>query len=443
MEVQAIPAPTWTESHLRGVHLESHPAQGPWHQNVSLAKQATDTMVSQGADVLFLMLDNAFAGAQQAIHESGKDVKVFSIIVPRCETAKNIVGCATLNSAQFEVSIVKDYLDGKLPTSQPRTTGSRTPRCSRSSCAPVAEAAGARLHRRGPDQGDQRRQDHHAQGRLTRPLDPVPSDSNQARWTSLTAAGVVVLSFEGTIVRLLDLSQWTILLVRGPLMAVGLGVIFWLGWGLGGWGLLAAALFGCDNLLFIVALRTTSVANTLVLLSTAPVFAGALGRLVLGERVPARTWLVTATVLCRVAVIVSGSFGGGHLAGDLAALGAALAIAGTLVLIRRARSVVMLPSMALGALAAALVAAPLADPGSVTGPDALLLALVGLVIAPVAFGAISITPRHLPAQEVSLLMLLEAVLGPLWAWVILGQAPGRATLLGGALIGIRQPVPAA
>src|SRR6266540_1354340 len=430
MEVQAIPAPMWTESHLRGVHLESHPAQGTWHQNVSLAKQATATMVSQGADVLFLMLDNAFAGAQQAIHESGKDVKVFSIIVPRCETAKNIVGCATLNSAQFEVSIVKDYLDGKLPTSQPRTTGSRTPRCSRSSCAPVAEAAGARLHRRGPDQGDQRRQDHHAQGRLTRPLDPVPSDSNQARWTSLTAAGVVLLSFEGTIVRLLDLSQWTILLLRG-LRAIG------------GWGLLAAGLFGCDNLLFIVALRTTSVANTLVLLSTAPVFAGALGRLVLGERVPARTWLVTATVLCRVAVIVSGSFGGGHLAGDLAALGAALAIAGTLVLIRRARSVVMLPSMALGALAAALVAAPLADPGSVTGPDALLLALVGLVIAPVAFGAISITPRHLPAQEVSLLMLLEAVLGPLWAWVILGQAPGRATLLGGALIGIRQPVPAA
>src|SRR6266540_5996585 len=128
MEVQAIPAPTWTESHLWGVHLESHPAQGTWHQNVSLAKQATATMVSQGADVLFLMLDNAFAGAQQAIHESGKDVKVFSIIVPRCETAKNIVGCATLNSAQFEVSIIKDYLDGKLPTSQPPTYGVEDPK---------------------------------------------------------------------------------------------------------------------------------------------------------------------------------------------------------------------------------------------------------------------------------------------------------------------------
>jgi drug/metabolite transporter (DMT)-like permease len=275
----------------------------------------------------------------------------------------------------------------------------------------------------------------------------------------------VVLSFEGVIVRSLDLDQWTILLLRGPLMAVGLGLLFRLGWGrggplaglraAGGLGLLAAGLFGADNLLFVTALRTSSVANTLVLLATAPVFAGILGRLVLGERPPARTWVATAVVLCGVAVIVSGGLGHGHLLGDLAALGAALSIAGTLVLIRLGRQVVMVPSMALGALLAALVAlvaAPMAGFGSVSGRDALLLGLVGLVVAPLGFGAISIGPRHLPAQEVSLLMLLETVLGPLWAWLLLGQAPGAATLAGGALIvaallthallGFRRPVSA-
>jgi drug/metabolite transporter (DMT)-like permease len=293
-----------------------------------------------------------------------------------------------------------------------------------------------------------------------RPL--APGRSARAHWTSITAGGVVVLSFEGVIVRSLDLSQWTILLLRGPLMAAGLGLIFWVGWGrdgllpglraIGGLGLLAAALFAADNLMFIIALRNSSVANTLVLLATAPVFAGVLGRVVLGERPPARTWAVTGLVLGGVAIIFSGSLGHGNLLGDLAALGAALSIAGTLVLIRLGRSVVMLPSMALGALLAALVAAPLADPGSVSGRDALLLALVGLLIAPLAFGSISIGPRHLPAQEVSLLMLLETVLGPLWAWMLLGQAPGPATLGGGALIvgallahtvlGIRRPPPA-
>jgi basic membrane protein A and related proteins len=95
--------------------------------NVSLAKQSTATLVSQGADVIFLMLDRAFAGAQQAIQEAGKDVKVFSIIVPRCETAKNIVGCATLNSGPFVVSMVKDYLDNKLPAGEMRTYGVEDP----------------------------------------------------------------------------------------------------------------------------------------------------------------------------------------------------------------------------------------------------------------------------------------------------------------------------
>ena len=291
----------------------------------------------------------------------------------------------------------------------------------------------------------------------------TPGRSAQARWTLVTAGGVVVLSFEGVIVRSLELDQWTILLLRGPLFALGLALIFRLGWGrgglaaglraAGGLGLLAAALFALDNVMFIVALRSSSVANTLLLLATAPVFAGVLGRVLLAERPPARTWVVTGVVLCGVAVIVSGGLGGGHLRGNLAALGAALSIAGTLVLIRRGRAAVMLPSMALGALLAAVVAAPLADPGSVDGRDALLLALLGLVILPVAFGAISLGPRHLPAQEVSLLMLLETVLGPLWAWALLGQAPGAATLSGGALIvgallahallGIRRPSPGA
>jgi basic membrane protein A len=84
--------------------------------NVADAKQAAATEIGQGADVLFLMLDNAFEGAQQAVQESGKDVKVFSIIVPRCETADNIVGCATLNSSKMVAQIIDDYEKDALPT---------------------------------------------------------------------------------------------------------------------------------------------------------------------------------------------------------------------------------------------------------------------------------------------------------------------------------------
>jgi drug/metabolite transporter (DMT)-like permease len=284
----------------------------------------------------------------------------------------------------------------------------------------------------------------------------APGRSPQAKGILITGTGGVVLSFEGVIVQALDVSQWTILFCRGPLMAAGFLLIFWRGWAregglpgllgglraVGGWGpwaasrlpLAAAALFAIDNVLFIVALRTTSVANTLVILSTVPVWAALLGRLLLGEPVGARTWAVIVAVVAGVVAIVSGSLGHGRPLGDLAALGAAMSIAGTLVIIRRARTVVMLPSMALGALVAGLAAAPLADLGTVGGRDALLLVLLGLVIVPVAFGCISIGPRYLPAHEVGLLMLLEPVLGPLWVWAILGRAPALRTVAGGTVI---------
>jgi drug/metabolite transporter (DMT)-like permease len=273
---------------------------------------------------------------------------------------------------------------------------------------------------------------------------PAAAGSTQATGVLIVALGVVVLSFESTIVGLLHLSAWTILLWRGSLMAIGLTTIFWLGWArggalrgvraAGGCGLVVAVLFACDNVLFILALRTTSVANTLIILSTAPAWSGVLSWVLLGERGSARTWIVTVVALAGVAAIFSGSLGHGHPLGDLAAFGAAGSLAGALVLARRARSMVTLPSMALGGLLAAAVAAPFARPALPTGSEALLLGLLGLVIAPVAFGCVSAGLRYLPAQEVGLLMLLETVLGPFWALLILHQPPGAAALLGGAVI---------
>ena len=41
---------------------------------------------------------------------------------------------------------------------------------------------------------------------------------------------------------------------------------------------------------------------------------------------------------------------------------------------------------------------------------------------------------HVPALEVSLLLLLEPVLSPIWAWLVHGETPGAWALVGGAVI---------
>jgi drug/metabolite transporter (DMT)-like permease len=59
---------------------------------------------------------------------------------------------------------------------------------------------------------------------------------------------------------------------------------------------------------------------------------------------------------------------------------------------------------------------------------------MGLIMLPLSFGLMFIGPRYIPAPEVSLVLLLEAVLGPLWVWLALGEDPGVRTLFGGAIV---------
>jgi drug/metabolite transporter (DMT)-like permease len=77
---------------------------------------------------------------------------------------------------------------------------------------------------------------------------------------------------------------------------------------------------------------------------------------------------------------------------------------------------------------------PLALPPAVSAQDLGLLALLGVVVLPLAFGLIAVGPRYLPAPEVSLIMLLEAVLGPLWVWLVLHEVPSVTTFVGGAVL---------
>ena len=94
----------------------------------------------------------------------------------------------------------------------------------------------------------------------------------------------------------------------------------------------------------------------------------------------------------------------------------------------------MVPAMALGALLAALVSFPQAEPFALTATGFGLMAFLGLVMLPVAFTLITLGPRYLPAPEVSLLLLLETVLGPFLVWLFLHETPDALTLIGGSIV---------
>lgn len=95
---------------------------------------------------------------------------------------------------------------------------------------------------------------------------------------------------------------------------------------------------------------------------------------------------------------------------------------------------VSLAVIAAGGLLAAVIAWPLAAPLAIGLDSFAVLAVMGLVQLPLALALIALSTRFLPAGEVALFLVLEAVFGTLWVWLFLAEAPNSFTLLAGGLV---------
>ena len=256
-------------------------------------------------------------------------------------------------------------------------------------------------------------------------------------------AGVLLLSPDTLILRLADADHWTLLFWRGVFTAIAYLILTALLprrvplrqlFRMSPAGLAAAILFASGSVFFVVSVGLTSVANTLVIISAGPLFAAAFSALFAREYIPPRTWIATLVGCAGLAVVFSGQLSGGALIGNLCALGAACSLAGTFVLMRHARAGQTLPSLTLSSVLVALVVTPLAAPGDIDTPGLSIMAILCLVLLPVSLLLIMQATRQIPAPEVHLVLLVEALLGPLWVWLALGEVPPGATVAGGALL---------
>lgn len=185
--------------------------------------------------------------------------------------------------------------------------------------------------------------------------------------------------------------------------------------------------------LFILALHYTTVAHVLLFQAISPVIAAALAWIVLGERVRPQTWLAMVLALAGVAVMVSGG-AHGSLRGDLFAILNGSAFAVSIVVIRRHRTISMVPAVACSQVLVMVVVGPLAHWGDVGAHALLALAAFGVVQMAGGLALFTLAAALIPAAELSLLLLLEVLLGPLWVWLAFAERPGAATLIGGCAL---------
>ena len=200
-------------------------------------------------------------------------------------------------------------------------------------------------------------------------------------------------------------------------------------------GVVAGAFLAGTFFFYIGSLTCTTVANTNVLMSVSPFLAALASRFFLDERVPARTWVAMSVAFAGIVVMFAQSIDAGRMTGNLLALGISFCFAAQLTVLRKFHaSVDMLPQVLVAGLFSLVVAALFVPSFPASPRDLAILAVMGCVQLGTGCLLATVASRSLTASELSLLALVEPILGPLWVWLLMREHPGDATLVGGAIV---------
>lgn len=273
---------------------------------------------------------------------------------------------------------------------------------------------------------------------------PMAAVDRRRRGLLLVAAAAITWSTGGLVVRLLDdPDPWRTIFWRSLF-----AILFLIGFvvarerrrsaavvlEVGRPGVLLGVCFALASVSFVIALGLTSVANTLVILSTSPLFAALLGWIFLGDAIRARTWVAIAVTVAGVALMVSGSGATASWQGNLVALVIPIAFAVGTVVIRKNQHLNLTPAMALSPLLAMGAALFNLSSFTVDLRRLGLLAFFGCVQLGLGMALFSAGARWTTPAQATLVSLLETVLGPVWVWAALGEFPPPAALIGGTVV---------
>lgn len=270
----------------------------------------------------------------------------------------------------------------------------------------------------------------------------------KSRAMALILLGAVGMSFAALFVRLVDQADgFQILTYRSVSLAAMIAVLACLRRRSSPFKFLASLdrndfVIGCVLSLafttYVFALLNTSVASALFILAAAPPIAAVLGWLWLGERPRNSVWAAIALAAVGIGIMAGEGIALGRSLGNIYAFCSAALFALMLVLVRRSRRADVLGGTFLGGVLSCALAAFLAitigNGLSISGYDLMITFTMGAFTIGIGIGLVTWGTPFVPAAEVSLLVLLESVLSPLWVWFFLGEAMSPREILGGSIV---------
>ena len=259
----------------------------------------------------------------------------------------------------------------------------------------------------------------------------------------LAFIAVMFITPDSLFIRLSNTDTWGLVFYRGiiPFFTVFLGMLliyrlnfFNILFASGFHGLIYVITFSITNITFVVSIQNTNVANTLVMIATAPMLSAILSSIFLKEPPDKKTLISIIVTFLAVIYIFYDSIKLGNFYGDILGFITGLGLAVGAVTIRSAKTKNLVPAAIVGKLFVATFALLFIDNFALVGNDLIIVPLMCIMCVAIPFVLVTIAPRFIPAAEVNLFFLLETIIGPIWVWLVIKEQPSIETLQGGLII---------
>jgi len=263
----------------------------------------------------------------------------------------------------------------------------------------------------------------------------------------LVFMGAICLSFGGLIVKSFEgANLWQILFWRQFFFSIIVALYLFITYkknifksfyisGLPGF--IGGLFLGIGFVAYVFSMYTTTVANTNFIITTETIFLAVFGYFFLKEKINLITFISIILGMSGVLLILGSSLSiqsSEQFIGNLVAFIMPISFAILVVVIRKYPTVDMVPAQFVAGVFAALVGFIVAGKLSISFHDLFLASLAGFFQIGFGFILITVGSQTTPSAVVGVLMLSEAVFGPLWAWLFINEVPPTSVLIGGSII---------
>ncbi len=267
--------------------------------------------------------------------------------------------------------------------------------------------------------------------------------SDQQKGSLLAFIAVMFITPDSLFIRLSNIDTWGLVFYRGMIPFLTVFFVMLLIYKINFFkilinssfhGLIYIGTFSLTNITFVISIQNTNVANTLVMIATAPMISAILGAIFLKEFPDRKTWISIIITFLAIIYIFFDSLKLGNFYGDILGFITAIGLAVGAVTIRSAKSKNLVPAAVVGKFLVAMFALFFIESFVLVDKDLIIVPLMCILCVAIPFVLVTIAPRFIPAAEVNLFFLLETIIGPIWVWLIIKEQPSVETLHGGIII---------